>query len=85
MRCGGGPPNHNPGVTPFIRADGFSADGQKADAERFERGYLKTQPPKIFPVGLCTDAKSRRTQSIEVPLNHNVPQKTETKSGNWTF
>jgi hypothetical protein len=26
----------------FIRADGFSADGQKDNAGRFEDGYLKT-------------------------------------------
>ena len=49
----------------LIRADGFSAYERTNDAERFEGGDLKTQPPKIFPVGLCSDAKSRRIKSIE--------------------
>jgi len=42
--------------------DGFSADGQKDDEERFDGGCLKTQPPRIFPIGLCSDAKRRRNK-----------------------
>ena len=45
-----------------IDSDGwiFQQMSKKDDTERFECGYLKTQPPKILPVGLCSDAKRRR-------------------------
>jgi len=37
----------------------FQQLGKKTMQKDLKCGYLKTQPPKIFPAGLCPDAKSR--------------------------
>ena len=47
----------------------FQRMSEKASAGRFERGYLKTEPP-ILPVGLYSDVKSRRRPVFRGDLKH---------------
>ena len=57
----------------------FQSMDKKANAERFECGYLKTKLPKILPAGLWSDAKSRRNPIFRGALK----KKKEKRNPTW--